>query len=139
MITTMRSLRSYVKIVVTVGLLAFLLFGSAGAMHFGMGMQDGQMPGCPFSGEGAICTMNPLEHIAAWQNAFTTTVQNERDLTLLLIGLALLFTVGFWRKLFTKKDLRTLQRWHSVLREEFNIFDPLQEAFSNGILNPKVF
>lgn len=131
---------SYAKIVVAAALLAFLLFGTAGAMHFGMNMGvDGKMAPCPFSGEGSICTMNPLEHIAAWQNAFTTTVQNERDVALLLLGLTLLFTVGFWRELFTKRDLRSLQRWHSVLREEFSIPDPLQEAFSNGILNPKVF
>lgn len=136
----MKGISSYTKIIVTTALLALLLFGSAGMMHFGMGMQsDGKMAPCPFSGEGAICTMNPLEHIAAWQNAFTTIVQNERDLALLLVGLVLLLTVGFWRELFTKRDLRSLQRWHSVLREEFNIFDPLQEAFSNGILNPKVF
>lgn len=136
----MRLLYPYLKILTATALLAFLLFGSAGAMHFGMNMgADGKMAPCPFSGEGAICTMNPLEHIAAWQSAFTTTVQNERDIAFLLIALTLLFTVGFWRELFTKRDLRSLQRWHSVLREEFNIFDPLQEAFSNGILNPKVF
>ncbi|HVY72754.1 MAG TPA: hypothetical protein VG984_01730 [Candidatus Paceibacterota bacterium] len=136
----MRSFYPYLKIFIATALLAFLLFGSAGAMHFGMNMgADGKMAPCPFSGEGAICTMNPLEHIAAWQNAFTTTVQNERDIAFLLIALTLLFTVGFWRELFTKRDLRSLQKWHSVLREEFSIFDPLQEAFSNGILNPKVF
>lgn len=136
----MKFIYSYAKIIVAAALLVFLIFGTAGAMHFGMNMgADGNMAPCPFSGEGAICTMNPLEHIAAWQSAFTTTVQNERDLTLLLVGLVLLFTAGFWRQLFTKRDLRTLQRWHSVLREEFNILDPLQEAFSSGILHPKVF
>ena len=136
----MKGIYSYAKIIVVAALLAFLLFGSAGAMHFGMNMgANGKMAPCPFSGEGAICTMNPLEHIAAWQSAFTTTVQNERDIVLLLIALTLLFTVGFWRELFTKRDLCSLQRWHSVLREELNILDPLQEAFSRGILHSKAY
>jgi hypothetical protein len=136
----MKIIFSYVKILVAAALLTFLLFGTAGAMHFGMNMGvDGKMAPCPFSGEGSICTMNPLEHIAAWQSAFTTTVQNERDIALLLLGLVLLFTVGFWRELFAKRGLRTLQRLRFNLRQQFEILDPLQEAFSNGILNPKVF
>lgn len=121
-------------------LFVLLLLGSAGVLHFGMGMEYGsQMTPCPFSGEGAICNMNPLEHIAAWQNAFIATFQGERGIALLLLAFAAVWTVGFWKRLYTKRAFRSLQKRRHIVRKELCIVSPLQEAFSNGILNPKVF
>lgn len=130
--------RGYSYIAVTI--LALLLLGSAGVLHFGMPMQEGaSVAPCPVMGDGAICVMNPLEHIVAWQSASAATFQNERNIALFLLAFAVVLAAVLWRSLYTKRTLRALRIWHYRLREEVRIIKPLQEAFSNGILNPKVF
>ena len=129
-----------------VGLLvltAFLVVSFVGPMQ-AMSMpvdQSGQMTGCMFSGT-AICTMTPLEHLAAWQSMFSATISNATSIFLLLLLLALvLFVHIVWRLPF--KDqldwLAVRQRLYSRRSLAFAYTNPLQEAFSRGILNPKVY
>ncbi|OYV27069.1 MAG: hypothetical protein B7W98_02590, partial [Parcubacteria group bacterium 20-58-5] len=101
----MHFLRTYGRVFIAAAVFAFLAFGTTGIVHWGMDMRgDNQLAPCPFTGESAVCNMNPLEHIAAWQNAFTTTFQNERDVALLLLAFVFLFAVGFWKKLLAQKE-----------------------------------
>lgn len=126
--------------IVAAALLALLMLGAAGVQHVGMNMHgDGQMVPCPFMGEGAICDMNPLEHIAAWQSAFAASFQKDSGGALALILFAALLVLAWWRRLFTGGDPPLLRRWHSAIREGVRKPDPLQEAFSNGVLHPKEF
>ena len=121
-------------------LLVLLLLGTAGVLHFGMTMDGGgKASPCPVVGNGAMCPMNPLEHITASQSAFTATLTQHRGLALLLIIFAVVLVVGLWRPLYTKRALQALRTWGYRLRKEFQVITPLQEAFSNGILNPKLF
>lgn len=120
-------------------LFALLVFSSSGFAHAGMNMPiDSQTAACPFMG-GAVCTMSPLEHLAAWQNAFRAAFVNDRAAAQLLIASALLLVAGFLQNLAAKRGLLLLQRPRGIPRRETRILGPLQEAFSNGILNPKVF
>jgi hypothetical protein len=132
------------KVVLVLGLMAFLSLGIFGMSHSTMSMEpDGSMTmtNCPLmTGQAVVCNMNPLEHIAAWQNMFTTTLQqNGSDvLTLLLVALALtlIWARSLWPRL--KQDL---QPRFSIIWHRKEILPPslLQELFSNGILNPKLF
>jgi len=129
-----------IKYFIALAVFAMLLFGFFG---FGMGMDmNGTMINCPFAGHSmSICKMNPMEHIQEWQSMFTTLPAKDALSSLLSILLALLALVGvtFFRK-FSLHD----QPWPEVYINPFylrkpQIFDPLREAFSNGILNPKIF
>lgn len=136
----MDRLTAYRKPLFALAVFAFLFGGTFNLAHAGMSMEDGQMSGCPFvPGMSAICTMNPLEHIAAWQSMFTI-VPAEKTFAFLLLFLFALLAV---------RALRTKIRWTFDLLQSYtspqrtsNVFVPryaLQEAFSDGIINPKVF
>lgn len=132
------------RIMFILGFIAFLSFGFLGISHSSMTMsEDGNMPtfNCPFmSGKAVVCNMNPLQHIAAWQSMFTTALQqNGSDLLMLLLAalaLALVWTKLLWSK-FAKEPKLAMPI--IARRENYLPPSPLQELFSNGILNPKVF
>lgn len=125
-------------------LAAFLSLNVMGPAHaFGMQKnENGQMSGCVFDGMAEICTMSLLEHMAAWQSLFTANVPNN-TLTAALASL-LLFAIAFAfvRRLWPSDPvdlILTGQKIHNRFRQDFTFVNPLQEAFSNGILNPKLF
>lgn len=132
------------KVMLILGLATFLFFGLFGMSHSTMNMgPDGSMTmsDCPLmSGQAVVCNMNPLEHIAAWQSMFTGMLQqSSSDLLALLLtalGLALVWTKILWPRLDQEPRLA-----FAVVAGRQNYLPPplLQELFSNGILNPKVF
>jgi hypothetical protein len=125
------------NILIAIVALSFLLLSSFGVLHFSMMQTDGQMSGCPFMGEGAICQMNPLEHLAAWQSAFTTILPGQSVVFLLLLLSFLLLRFG--RQSFARNKDSPIHLFYIRYRERLFFLNPLQEAFSNGILNLKVF
>ena len=128
------------KILLALGIVAFLLVGFFGVGLSGihMGSLGQEMPGCPVMGMTVVCQMDPLEHIAAWQSMFVSALPNG-ILNVLAVLLAFLFFA------FLKKDGRFLPLASSpktiqVPRRVISIIrNPLADAFSNGILNPKIF
>lgn len=112
-------------------LIAFATFGGFGMLAIGgMGGHHEEV-GCPFMpGEQAICDMNALDHISAWQNTFTVTVPSLFIYTFLL-GLVL-----FVWKYYNPPDL-FVRRLSSRLSEYYISISFYQELFSSGILNPK--
>ena len=128
----------------TLGLITFLSLGFFGMSHSNMTMgPDGQMTmsNCPLmSGQAVVCNMDPLGHIAAWQSMFTTTLQqNGSDLIMLLLAALALTLV--WTKLLRPKLEQEPELAFSVIAQREKYLPPplLQELFSNGILNPKLF
>ncbi len=124
--------------------LAFVIVNLYGATY-GLGMQkdaQGKMSGCMFSGT-TICTMTAFEHLAAWQSAFTATVSHQALslLALLLLAVTLFAAYMAMRMLFNA--VLALLEAHQKLyaRRAFAIshVNPLQELFSQGILNPKTY
>ncbi len=131
------------KLLLIFSIAAFLLISFLGVGHLGMNMDSlGQeMPGCSVMGMATVCQMNPLEHIAAWQSMFVSVSPKGISGTLAFFLAFLLFafsaksfwSVGLASFFFNQKTTSILRRVISIIR------NPLQEAFSNGILNPKIF
>jgi len=131
------------KTAIVLGITAFLLLGSFGLSHAGMmtGM-DGQMTDCPFSPGVAICNMTPLEMISASQNLFTTLPQQKDVFSLLMLLVAgILALAVFWKPLLSPFSAPRPSALYVLRprREYIPLHNPLQELFSNGILNPKLF
>ena len=127
------------------GMIAFFSVGFLGLSHTSMAMGvDGQMSSgnCFMPGmTEALCQMNLLEHIASWQSMFTA-MPSQSDVVLLLLAL-LALALG---TLFIRSHNSTappqalvLQLAFAYYKRRIPIVHPLQEAFSNGILHPKIF
>lgn len=123
---------------VTLGLMAFLLFGTFGMSHTGMSTHtDGSMSGCPFTPASVICTMSPLEMIEVSQSLFTTLPQPGTASLLALLLSAMFASVIFWKAFSPPRLALAYRRGH--LQEYLRPHNFLQEFFSSGILNPKLF
>ena len=128
-------------------LAAFLIAGTSGLPHLGMDMpmeSGGQMSSvnCFMPGmTEALCQMNPLQHIATWQNMFAAVPSQGSILTLLLALLALALGALLLYSYRGAAPPRVLvfQPSFAYYKRYIPFTDPLQEAFSNGILHPKIF
>lgn len=107
----------------------------------GMEMTDGQMSSCPFTaGQETICQMDITEHIAQWQQAFVGIPAKGDTLALavLLFVVALIPFVKLHLQLEKLTELAA--RLFIYYKTQFvKIFDPLLIAFSDGILNPRIY
>ena len=127
-------------------LIIFVLTSFAFVSIFGtsMGMEarDGQqMSSCPFmASEASICQMSVTEHISQWQQAFLGVPSKTNFLALALI-LAAAVLVTFAKSLFQPKKLTELAaRLFAYHKEHLvRVLDPLRIAFSDGILNPRIY
>lgn len=131
------------KALMIFGMIAFLSLGFFGMSHSSMAMgPDGNMTmsNCPFmSGQAVVCNMNPLEHIAAWQSMFTTIPQQDTVAIILMLLAALAMTL-LWTHLRRPSIGSTYAPTQLFIRSDYiPLATPLQELFSNGILNPKLF
>ena len=124
-------------------LIAFFFVGFLGIFHFDMDMtSDGQMSsGCFMPGMSTICQMDPIEHIAEWQSLFTAVPSQSDILTFLLALLTLVLGALF---LYSHQGItppRTLVPQSQFLysKRHIPIVNSLQEAFSNGILHPRLY
>ena len=128
---------------VVLGLFAFVMLSIFGLGHMG-GMtsgEDGNMTGCIFTGKTMLCKMSVIEHISLWQSMFTAMPQESSILLALVILLvAVLFTtknsIGPPR-LF--RDETSTPKLYLVQHPNLPFFNPLKEAFAQGILNPKIY
>lgn len=136
----MQTLPSAAKAILCLVIMALLLVGVLGVPHMGMDLENSQMSFCPLMLGPAICNMNPVQHIAAWQNMFTNVLQNSpvfilSALLLFSIAIAWLWTYLLQSSLDSRSKSKTVR-----LREEYQLPTPiLQELFSSGILHPKIF
>jgi len=123
---------------VTFAIVAFFAVGVLG-LTYGMPMDSsGQMSNCPFLGVTALCKMNPMEHMAAWQNMFAAVPSKTAPELAALLLLAL-FVVAFLKDIWNSKKLELVPVFSQRFREKtFVVSSPLQELFSSGILHPKI-
>lgn len=131
-----KPIKNIIKVPIVLAVFTVLLFGIFG---FGLGMDMNSPTAiCPFGGHSvSICKMNPMEHIQEWQSMFTTLPVKD-TLALLSILFALL-TLLKPRYRFSIPSLPQLNYVPPSYVNRIPIFDHLKEAFSNGILNPKIF
>jgi len=137
--------KNILNLLLIFGIFAFLAVGVFGmSRSTDMKMSDnGTIGGCLFTGMEEICTMTLIEHISRWQGMFTAIPQ-KADLMAMLFALisavgALAFSILKRNQLLLLKYFS--DRWRLYLKQNPHIllFDPLQEAFSRGILNPKIY
>lgn len=116
-----------------------LLFGMS---HFKLAehMND-TIATCPYmEGHTAVCDMSPIEHMQAFQSMFT--ILPAKDAASLFLILLLLLSVAVLKSLrrFSIYDNLQIKTFLNYLHLKHTlIFNPLKEAFSRGILNPKTF
>lgn len=125
-------------------LLAFFFLASyfgAVTIHTNMD-SDGTMSGCAMPGMATLCKMDPLEHIATWQSMFTA-VPSQNDTLLLLTSLLALALGALFLTRRSAAPPKTApasqQKLFLYYKRHIPVANPLQEAFSNGILHPKIF
>lgn len=136
-----KSRHNFSTLIVTLGLAAFIVVSILGVWHsFGMETnQEGEMSGCIFAGEAAICKMSAVEHISLWQSMFAALPQ---ELALLIMTLIILVAVLVIRQhslsLFDKK---IISEWRLYLTQHIDLplFNPVRRAFSKGILHPRIY
>ncbi len=123
-----------------IALIAFVILSMPASASLAMPVgTDGHMSGCTFMNGGSICTMAPLEHIAAWQSMFTAAHLKEASLFLNLILITLFSVFLFLRRLDTSQLQNKSLYTQRFRYPRYSIRNELQEAFSSGILHPKVF
>lgn len=132
----------------TIFLLAFGLFAFVALSIFGLwhmsdmeANKDGNMEGCIFTGKTMLCKMGIVEHISLWQGMFTAVPQESLMLLALLILLvAVIFVI---KNILAPSHLSSSEvltrRLYSKEHPNLLLFNPLKEAFSQGILNPKIY
>ncbi len=125
-------------------LFIFVSISFFGVSHLlGMKMNSsGEMSGCLFSGKAEICTMTFLAHLLRWREMFIATIHQNALAFALLILFSVVFVVVaiFKRKLFLLFSYYAAY-WRLYIKQNqnFSLFNPLREAFSQGILNPKIY
>lgn len=116
-----------------------LLFGLS-QMSMDMSTMGGKA-NCPLGGHSmAICQMNPMEHIEEWQSIFTMLpAKDALSILFALLSLLALLALRFLNTPSLFKKPRLEQYVNPFYVNNVPIFNSLQEAFSRGILNPKIF
>jgi hypothetical protein len=121
--------------------LTFLLgamFMSLFHMSVGMDM-SGSMTDCPFMSHGeVICPMNLADHIGAWMSVFASFLPTVT----LLLGFAgvVVFIASVAPNLLRRIKYTSPPLYRGLKAKTYTFsYRLLQEMFSNGILNPKVF
>ena len=100
------------------------------------------MSGCLLTGilhPNTTCEMNALAHIAIWQEMFTALpIQPFVLLLFIILFFAIVFYAVAERAPFSTRTNRTVHR-DGGFPGVYVSYRPFQEAFSSGILHPKVF
>lgn len=134
--------KKFIKITFALIAVSFVWFGTFGLLyHMDEMKQDGQMEGCLFDGQSEICTMNFSEHLSSWQSVFTSLPPNTVLLSLLALAMFSVLITAFWRDSLFEFFDRIASRSKLYIKQhpQINFFDSLREAFSQGILNPKIY
>ncbi len=133
--------KSITKQIFLFGTFASLIITVLGVGYLGMNVSpNGEMSHCPFMGIATVCQMNPLEHIVAWQNMFTALPQKDifTSLTFLLL---IIFSFPLLRNFLPIPSKESLSA-EAIRYKRKNILfipTPLQRAFSDWLLPPKIF
>ncbi len=112
---------------ITATLVGYILLSVGSFLVMEQVHQHGMSPmsHCPFMvGEQSLCTMDAIEHIAAWNTLTTTTFTELFVLTLLVFA--------FFFYYFHPPNLALKKSCQKLLRENC-----ITKLFSQGILHPK--
>ena len=121
---------------------AFLFMSMSGILLTGMSMgmagdMNGSMQGCPFMLGTSICHMSLFEHISAWQMMFAATARVS--IMMLAVLSVLIFAFFLSKHFYPPPKLFSTRSLTYAKRRSLRFAPTLLEAFSSGILNPKLF
>ena len=136
----MFSLRAKLAENLVLFVLASFAFMSIFGVGIGMTVQDGQMSSCPFmAGQETMCQMSVTQHIVQWQRAFLGIPKGDfLALAVILLAIVLIPFAKPFSKLEKLTEF-TAQLFAHEKAHPLKVFDPLLLAFSDGILNPKIY
>ncbi len=123
----------------TLVFVVFLLTNVFGLLTHSVGMemdQRGNMLGCLFMGETTMCQMNAFEHLSLWQNTFTTILSMSTSAALFLALAWFIFSRHGRHRL--QGQILSVQPLHTLRNPDISLGDYLRQAFSQGILHPKI-
>lgn len=134
------SSRKIANTIFVIGVIAFFFVGFLGVTNFGMDMgMSGMMFHCPFANGMSLCDMSPFEHMATWQSMFTS-LPRQQDIGSLFLLLLVCFLLFAWKRYRYPPSKNLVRQFLYVRYKEYiPLGNFLQEAFSKGILNPKLF
>ncbi len=124
------------KLIIDISVFTALFFGITG---FGLGI-DTTSPtaNCPFGGHSmSICKMNPVEHIQELQSMFTMLPAKNTLALFLFLALFALYKLRHTLSVPKLSQVDASVNLFYIHRPR--IIDSLEDAFSSGILNPKIF
>lgn len=132
----------YDRKILILAIVAFFTVAVAGSAYVPMPMNDdGTMANCPYLGITALCTMQPLEHIAAWQDMLAALPAKIGGIfaAIVLIASAILLVLLHGPNADTIRHsafsyMKKRRRQSALL-----IPDAIRDAFSRGILHTKAF
>lgn len=134
----------YTRRLAILWLVVFVLVSIVGVVHStGMDMGgNGEMNGCIFMGEAAMCGMNAIEHISLWKNIFALIPQRVGAAAMLIaiLTFAAFAVTGARNLLLTYlKKVFFQQKLYLSFSPLLAIFSPLRRAFAQGILHPRIY
>ena len=134
------SLRKFFIYLTIISIFTFLFINIFG-LNMSMRMdKDGHMAPCPFMNDKkTICSMSFTEHLAKWSSLFNTNLQiNDLLATVVLLATAiiLVFCNPFRIALAA---LLCLHRYYRDKNPSLKVSNYLTLAFSDGILNPRLY
>jgi len=127
------------KLLTSTIIVVFLLVGAAGVSYSNaiMGHEAMGMMGCPMMGhDAAVCPMNPLAHIAAWQTMFAAIPVQSAVMVLLLL-LALFFVSRLKQYLWLLHP--SPQPVYLSYDPDVVSHDPVRRFIFRGLMHPKIF
>jgi hypothetical protein len=136
----MLSRDAFARPIISLGIIALLSMSFFGVFYFSMSMgADGKMSDCPFMPGMSVCPMTPFEHASTMQGLFTS-IPVQQDAFTLILAAAFVAVVGLtWLKQFFIPLERARSSGYFYRYRDPSIPRKLQELFSQGILNPKLF
>lgn len=127
----------------TLGFFTFVILSIFGLGHMSNmeTTKDGAMEGCVFTEKTMLCKMGIVEHISLWQGMFTAMPQESlMFIALLILLMAVIFvTKNILAPPRLSRSEALTKRLYLRKNPDLLLFDFLKEAFSRGILNPKIY
>ena len=135
-------LGKYSKLLGILVVIAVFSVSVLSTIHFGMNTSSAEaMSDCPFAKTQGLCAMdNPIDHASMWRGLLAVFPVSAMALTFFAAAMALVSFFSFSPYILFELLCSIVRVRLRYLSSTFSYHaHSLAEAFSNGILNPKLF
>ena len=131
-----------IKMIFAMAVMVFLVFNLFGLVYSIDAMKmngDGTMSDCFLMNQTSMCAMHFAEHINIWRLMFNSLLPAVGLVGSLLLVLKVVSGPRIYQNLFAPAYTFLTLWYRRYTKQTFsNIFNPLKEALSDGILHPKI-